>query len=194
MIYLRLFYEFFKTGLFAIGGGLATLPFLSDMGQRTGWFTSQQLADMVAVSESTPGSIGINMASYVGYTSGGIPGVVVATLGEIAPSIIIITVIASLLKSFRENKYVDRAFSGIRPASTGLIAAACVSVITICLFDIAAFSESGLINDLVSIKSLGLFSVIFIFTNFVKPTKKLNPIFFIAVSAAAGIAMNLGTG
>jgi len=192
MIYLRLFYEFFKTGLFAIGGGLATLPFLTDMGQRTGWFTSTELADMVAVSESTPGSIGINMASYVGYTTGGIPGVVAATLGEVTPSIIIITIIASLLKSFRDNKYVGRAFYGIRPASTGLIASACVSVMTICLLDLAAFSASGLIRDLVSLKSLALFITVSAFTNFVKPAKKLHPIFFIAASAAVGIALNLG--
>ena len=77
MIYLRLFYEFFKTGLFAIGGGLATLPFLSDMADRTGWFTQAQLADMLAVSESTPGPVGVNMATYVGFETGGILGAVV---------------------------------------------------------------------------------------------------------------------
>ena len=90
MIYLRLFYEFFKTGLFAIGGGLATLPFLSDMADRTGWFTQAQLADMLAVSESTPGPVGVNMATYVGFETGGILGAVVATLGLVAPSVIVI--------------------------------------------------------------------------------------------------------
>ena len=94
MIYLRLFYEFFKAGLFAVGGGMATLPFLYDISDSTGWFTHSQLADMVAVSESTPGPIGVNMATYVGYTTGGIPGAVIATLGIIAPSIIIILLIA----------------------------------------------------------------------------------------------------
>ena len=92
MIYLRLFYEFFKTGLFAIGGGLATLPFLSDMADRTGWFTHAQLADMLAVSESTPGPIGVNMATYVGFTTGGVGGALVATLGLVAPSIIVILI------------------------------------------------------------------------------------------------------
>ena len=83
MIYLRLFWEFFKTGLFAIGGGMATLPFLHDIGEATGWFTQAQLMNMLAVSESTPGPIGINMATYVGFTVAGVPGAVIATLGEV---------------------------------------------------------------------------------------------------------------
>ena len=81
MLYLQLFWEFFKTGLFAVGGGLATLPFLQDMADRTGWFTHAQLADMLAVSESTPGPIGVNMATYVGFTTGGIGGALVAAAG-----------------------------------------------------------------------------------------------------------------
>ena len=93
MIYLRLFWEFFKTGLFAVGGGLATLPFIYDMSDRTGWFTYQQIADMVAVAESTPGPIGINMATYVGYTTGGVFGSLVATLGIVTPAIVIILII-----------------------------------------------------------------------------------------------------
>ena len=86
MIYLRLFWEFFKTGLFSVGGGLATLPFIYDMSDRTGWFTYQQIADMVAVSESTPGPIGVNTATYVGYITGGVPGALVATLGLVTPT------------------------------------------------------------------------------------------------------------
>ena len=97
MIYLRLFLEFFKAGLFAVGGGLATLPFLSNMATSTGWFTHSQLADMVAVSESTPGPLGVNMATYVGYTVKGVPGAVIATLGLITPSVIIILIIALFL-------------------------------------------------------------------------------------------------
>ena len=89
MVYLRLFFEFFRAGLFAVGGGLATLPFLYEISDKTGWFTHQQLADMVAISESTPGPIGVNMATYVGFTTGGLLGSVVATLGLIAPAAII---------------------------------------------------------------------------------------------------------
>ena len=92
MILLRLFYEFFKTGLFSVGGGLATIPFLQDIGQRTGWFTDADLTTMIAVSESTPGPMGVNMATYVGFETAGLPGAVVATLGLITPSIIVIII------------------------------------------------------------------------------------------------------
>ncbi len=187
MIYLRLFFEFFKTGLFAIGGGMATLPFLSDMGEKTGWFTSAQLADMVAVSESTPGPIGVNMATYVGFNIAGISGSIIATLGLITPSIIVILIIAEFLKAFRSNKYVDRVFYGIRPASTALIAAAGVSVMLLCLFNIDAYRASKAVTDLISVKGILLFAVVWVLTNLVKQTKELHPVIFIAVSAVAGI-------
>ena len=103
MIYLRLFWEFFKTGLFTIGGGMATLPFLHDMGEATGWFTQADLMNMLAVSESTPGPIGINMATYVGFTVAGIPGAVIATIGEVTPSIIVILIVAAMLTKFRNS-------------------------------------------------------------------------------------------
>ena len=101
MIYLQLFYEFFKTGLFAVGGGLATLPFLYDMADRTGWFTRTQLADMLAVSESTPGPIGVNMATSVGYVNRGLPGGIVFPLGLVTPAVVGIPVIPAFLKAFR---------------------------------------------------------------------------------------------
>ena len=188
MIYLRLFWEFFKTGLFAVGGGMATLPFLRSMGESTGWFTAGQLADMVAVSESTPGPIGVNMATYVGFTTAGSPGALVATLGLITPSIIIILIIAAFLKAFRSNKYVERVFYGIRPASTALIAAAGVSVMELCLLDIDAFRAGGGFVSLISVKGLMLFAAVWVLTNLVKPTKNWHPIVFIALSAAVGIA------
>ena len=111
MIYLQLFFEFFKAGLFAIGGGMATLPFLYDISDKTGWFTYGQLADMVAISESTPGPIGVNMATYVGFTTAGIPGSVIATLGLITPSIIIILIIAGFLKAFKDNNTSSTPFT-----------------------------------------------------------------------------------
>ena len=117
MLYLHLFWEFFKTGLFAVGGGLATLPFLQDMADRTGWFTRAQLADMLAVSESTPGPIGVNMATYVGYVTRGVPGAIVSTLGLVTPSVIVILVIdlffnsAMYLAAGREFKYLCMALS-----------------------------------------------------------------------------------
>ena len=104
MMLLRLYWEFFQVGLFAVGGGLATLPFLYSLGTRTGWFTTAQVADMLAVSESTPGPIGVNMATYVGYTCGGVPGALCATLGLITPSVIIIILVAAALTAFRKNR------------------------------------------------------------------------------------------
>lgn len=186
-IYLQLFWEFFKTGLFAVGGGMATIPFLEDIATRTRWFSHAQLADMVAVSESTPGPIGVNMATYVGYLTGGIPGSIIATLGLITPSVIVILIIAAFLKSFRENKYVERVFYGIRPASTALIASAGVSVLMLCIIDVEAFRLSGNIFELADPKAVVLFALIWVLTNIVKQTKKLHPLVFIALSAAAGL-------
>ena len=176
--------------LFAIGGGLATLPFIYDMSDRTGWFTYQQIADMVAVSESTPGPIGVNTATYVGYVTGGVPGALIATLGLVTPAVICILIIASCLKKFRENRFVDHAFYGLRPASAGLIAAAGFAVVRISLLQESAFQASGRFADLFFWKGLLLAAVIWVLTNVVKPTKKLHPIVYIAASAVVGIVFS----
>lgn len=190
MIYLRLFFEFFKTGLFAVGGGMATLPFLYDISEKTGWFTTAQLADMVAVSESTPGPIGVNMATYVGFTSAGILGSVVATLGLITPSVIIILLIARALQAFRQNKYVDSAFYGLRPCSVGLIAAAGILVVKIAMFNTELYAQTGRIADLVNFKAIILAAALLVFTRYIKATKKLHPICFILTSAVIGIVFS----
>lgn len=187
MIFLRLFWEFFKTGLFAFGGGMATVPFLSALADRTGWFTQDLLADMLAVSESTPGPIGVNMATYVGYTVAGIPGGVIATLGLVAPALLVILLVAAFLKAFRSNRYVEQVFYGVRPASVGLIAAAGITVLRLCLLDEAAFAASGKLFDLLDWKALLLALVLWLLTNVVKPVKKLHPVVFIGASAAVGI-------
>lgn len=196
MLYLRLYWEFFQTGLFAVGGGMATLPFLKQIGESTGWYTYGDLMNIMAVSESTPGPIGINMATYVGFTVGGLPGAVIATLGEITPSILVILIIARLLKSFRDNRYVDSAFYGLRPASTGLIGAACASVFLEVLLG-GKMVGSGWLNRIqwdggTDWRVWLLAAVLLVLTNFVKPAKKLHPIVWIAASAAVGIACHLG--
>ena len=189
---LKLFWEFFKIGLFAVGGGMATLPFLYDLSAKTGWFTAQQIADMIAVSESTPGPIGINMATYVGYTCAGVPGSVAATLGTITPGIILVSIVAVFLAKFRSNKTVEAAFYGLRPCSTGLIAAAGISVILISVFNVPLFQSTGSIADLVLWKELLLAVVIWVLTNKVPKTKGLHPIVFIAASAVIGIVLSFG--
>ena len=192
MLYLQLFWEFFKTGLFAIGGGMATLPFLYDMADKTGWFTRAQLADMIAVSESTPGPIGVNMATYAGFDCAGVLGGVVATLGLVTPSVIVIVLIAMALQAFRTNKYVDAAFYTLHPASTGLIAAAGWSVFALVLVNLDAYRASYQLADLLQWKNLILFAVICVLTNLVKPLKKLHPVVFLALAAIVGIVFRLG--
>lgn len=183
MIYLRLIYEFFKTGLFAVGGGLATIPFLRDMGASTGWFTDADLTTMIAVSESTPGPMGVNMATYVGFHIAGIPGAVLATLGLITPSIIVILIIAGFLARFRESKLVDAAFKGLRPASTALIAAAGLSVAKNVLLNLQG-AETAL-STVIRWPALLLAAAVFVCMR-IKPLKKLHPIVFIGVSAVIG--------
>ena len=199
MKYLLLMVEFFKTGLFAVGGGLATLPFLSRMGEKYGWFTQEELANMLAVSESTPGPIGVNMATYVGFVSGmsqsgmlgAILGAVTATIGLITPSVIVVLIVAAILKSFRNNKYVNSAFYGLRPASTGLIAAAGISVILSNLFFAEQFAAGNILEG-VNWKGIVLAVILWLGTNVVKKTKKWHPIVFIGISALVGIIFQMG--
>ena len=184
---LRLWWEFFKIGMFSVGGGMATLPFLYDLSDRTGWFTHDQIADMLAVSESTPGPIGINMATYTGFTSAGVPGSLAATLGVITPGIIIVLLIVAVLDKFRKNKYVEAAFYGLRPASTGLVTAAGILVIEIAMLNTELYAETAKLADLFDLKAILLAAVLLALTRWVKPTKKLHPVVFIAISAVVGI-------
>ena len=191
-LYLRLFFEFFCTGLFSVGGGLATLPFLYSLGAKTGWFSTADVANMLAVSESTPGPIGVNMATYAGFDCAGVLGGVVATLGLVTPSVIVIVLIAMALQAFRTNKYVDAAFYTLHPASTGLIAAAGWSVFALVLVNLDAYRASYQQADLLQWKNLILFAVIWVLTNLVKPLKKLHPVVFLAIAAVVGIVFRLG--
>ncbi len=191
-IYLQLFYEFFKAGLFAVGGGMATLPFLYNISDKTGWFSYGQLADMVAISESTPGPIGVNMATYVGFTTAGIPGSIIATVGLITPSIIIILIIAGFLKAFQDSKYVKSAFYGLRPASTGLIAAAGLSVVALVVLQKDLYAETHNLIDLINLPNIVLMVILYFFTARFKKTKGLHPVVFIAASAVIGIVFRFG--
>ena len=183
MIYLKLFWEFLKVGLFTVGGGLASLPFLYDISDKTGWFSHAQLADMIAVSESTPGPIGINMATYVGFSTAGIFGSIAATIGFIIPSIIIVSIVSKFLKKFDENKFVKGAFYGLRAVSVALICSALFSVVKISLIDIPLFEQTGAFFDLVNIPGIILAVICF----FVLKKYNPHPIVILGASAAAGI-------
>ncbi len=186
MIYLQLFYEFFKIGLFAVGGGMATIPFLTALGENTGWYTNSFVTDMIAISESTPGPIGINMATYVGYSVGGVWGGIIATFAEILPSMIIVTFVSKTYTEFRYNKNIGYMFYGLRPAVTALIASAALTIFKVSVINYDLFTQTGLFADLWDIKKLVYFVVIFIA---IKKYNK-NPIVYIAFSAVIGIILN----
>ena len=195
MIYLRIFWEFFKTGLFAVGGGLATLPFLSRMSDTYGWFTQEDIGNMLAVSESTPGPIGVNMATYVGSTVGagelGILGSVIcgilATLSLVLPSYLVILVVQKMMSRFSENTYVQGALRTLRPASVGMVFAAVLGILESTLLDMDAFAM-GLWNSFVLIPNVILFCVIFVLC---QRFQKFHPVLFLALGAAAGILLGL---
>lgn len=188
MIYLQLFIEFFKTGLFSVGGGLATLPFLYEMSDKTHWFTHADIADMIAISESTPGAIGINMSTYAGYITAGYPGGIIATLSLAAPSVIIILIVSAFLNRFQENRHVQNALFGLRPASLAMITAAGLNVAKIALFNFSAFTASHKLTDLFIWKGILLALVIFA----VQKKLNLHPIALIAASAVIGIIFRFG--
>lgn len=185
MILIRLFFEFFKAGLFAIGGGMATLPFLYNISDKTGWFTYGQLADMVAISESTPGPMGVNMATYVGFHIKGILGGLAAPLSLVLPSVIIIVIISKILDKFKSSSIVQNALYGLRAASTALIAAAGIGVAKIAFLHVGedgslAFSE---LFSIINWKAIVL--ALAIWYGLVKWKK--HPILYIVVAAVAGI-------
>ena len=199
MILCKLFWEFCKTGLFAIGGGMATVPFLREIADKTGWFTAGQLADMIAVSESTPGPLGVNMATYVGYTVGysqlgshwmGIVGAVAATLGLIFPSIVIVLCISFFLKRFRTSTLVDAALYGLRPASVALISAAGVEIVLFAILRVDSIYQIGAAQ--LSWKSVALAAGVYAGTNLIPKLKKLHPIWFILLSAIVGVLLKMG--
>lgn len=187
MTYLLLFLEFFKTGLFAVGGGLATLPFLYELAGKYTWFDESMLGNMIAISQSTPGPIGVNMATYAGFNAGGLLGGIIAIVGLVSPSVIIIIIVAHVLKKFKESQAVQAIFYGLRPAVTGLIAVAGFAVFKISVLSIAQFEQTKAILDLFNLKALILFIVLFV------ATKKINkhPIVFIAAGALVGILIGL---
>jgi len=185
-----LFFEFFKTGLFAVGGGLATVPFLRDMGAAYGWLSEAELANIIAIAESTPGPIGVNAATYVGYLVCGIPGAVVATIGLVTPSVIIIVLIAKAIKKYYNSYLVQSLFKALRPAAIGLITAAGFSLLLTSLGVKANFLRFTFSADWYSLLKLGIYGV-FVFFAFWKKTAKIHPFFYILTGGAIGAILSL---
>lgn len=191
----ELFCRFLFVGLFSVGGGLATLPFLTDMGETTGWFTQMDISNMVAISESTPGPLGINMATYIGYQvmsdygmGYGALGCIFASLGLTMPALVTILIISRILMKFRNSKTVEFVFYGLRAASVGLITSACLGVAKIAYYNSAALAETGKFFMAIDYKSV-ILSVIVFFC--VTKFKKVHPIAFIAFAAAVGIIFQM---
>ena len=187
MKYLLLIIEFFKTGLFAIGGGLATLPFLREIGETYGWFSEQDLANMLAVSESTPGPIGVNMATYVGNVTGGFGGGILTTLALILPSYLIISLIFRVMNKFHDNLYVQGAMKTLRPASVGMVAAAIISVLTSVLMNESAVRALEW-SQMIVMPNLIIFAVLFVFY---RKFNKLHPVVILGIGAVVGIVFKL---
>lgn len=182
---ITLFLEFFKIGLFAIGGGPATIPFLMDLTKKYDWFTMQELTNMIAISESTPGPVGLNMATYVGVTTMGIKGGLIATVGLVTPSIIVILIIAKFLENFSENRFVKATFYGIRPAVAGLIATAVYGICKVSLFQITETNQY-----IPQVGTIVLAALVFALMQIPK-LKKMHPGLWILAAAMIGVVLRL---
>lgn len=181
MIYLELFWTFFKIGAFTFGGGYAMLPLVQSEVLAHGWMSSEELVNFIAVSESTPGPFAVNVSTYVGAETGGVAGAFLATLGVVLPSFLIILLVARGFEKFRDSRAVKGCMSGLRPAVVGLIGAAAVSV------GETVFFPAGLTAGTVLSFSFLASAVIFVIMA-VLALKNVHPILIIAFSAVLGIA------
>jgi len=178
-----LYIEFFKTGLFAVGGGLATVPFFFQMADTYEWIDYETVGNFLAIAQSAPGAIGINMASLTGFKAAGIAGSVISALGLVSPAIIVIIALSYFLNSFKENKIAVCVFSVLRPAAFGLLASAFFLALKLALYDSSAPS----IFDSIRIKELIFFIILFLAITKLKG----HPVIYIAIGAAAGIIMGM---
>lgn len=186
MIYLELFFEFFKIGLFTFGGGYGAIPLIRDCGIKNGWFTDEVFSDIVAISESTPGPIMVNAATFVGNTEGGVLGAAAATLGVILPSFIIILFISAILKKFINNKFVSSAMSGIKPCISGIILATGVYMALSAIFNV----NSTVCADYEMLFIFGILGMVYV-GYYVVRKKAVPPIALICTAALTGIVINL---
>ena len=175
--------EFFAIGLFSVGGGMATVPFLLSLSQRRGWFSTEDLANIIAISEATPGPIGVNMATYVGYLTSGFPGAALATLALALPAFLIILLLANVLQKHREHRIAKSLFYGLRPASAGLIAAVFLSLAGATFF---ALGTTLIVNW----KALALFAALSLILA-LPQTRKLPIPLLLLFAALAGLLLQL---
>ena len=191
---LLLFYEFFFTGLFAVGGGLATIPFLQQIGHRRGWYSPAQLANMIAVAESVPGPLGTNMAAYVGHKVAGLPGAALAAFALILPTIGIDLVIAPLMNRFKRSTVMEQVMRVLRPVSAGLICAAGVALLQISLASAEAAWDISAVADWPGYfdwRAVVLYVVLLPLLFWKKLRQKVHVVAFVALGAAVGVVWGL---
>ncbi|MDR0403864.1 MAG: chromate transporter [Treponema sp.] len=174
-----LYAEFFRIGLFSIGGGLATLPFLFDLAVRYEWLGPEKVGDFLAIAQSSPGAVGVNMAAQSGFAAAGIPGALIAPLGLVSVPIVVIIIVARMLVRFKENRAVEAVFSGLRPAAAGLIGAAGFGVWKLSLYNGNAPVWYKALRPGETLLFIVLFALIWKF--------KRHPIVYIAAAGIAGI-------
>ncbi|MDR1465968.1 MAG: chromate transporter [Oscillospiraceae bacterium] len=196
-VLLWLCLEFFCTGLFAVGGGLATIPFLQRMGHKhPTWFTQAQLADTIAVSQCAPGPMGTNIAATVGYRVRQLPGAVLSVLSLMVPTVVIDLVIAALFDKFRRAKRVREVLATLRPASAGLILAAALSLLLLSLSggqEVPSLrSPAGwrALAEMLDWRCLALYTGLLPFA-FWKKLNKVHPLAYVAAGAVAGVLWKL---
>ena len=187
MIYLKLFYEFFKIGLFTFGGGYAMIPLVRDTAINSGWLLADEFSSLIAVCESTPGPVAINMATYIGSLQGGILGSACATLGVVLPSFIIILLIASLLNKLTENKHFKNFIRGVKPVVTALILSTGLLLLVECIGINIDVKEIDV--NLVSIIVFGIVAVLYYVVLKVFK-KKISSIQIILLAAVLGIGLS----
>ncbi len=189
MIYLKVFAMFAKIGLFSFGGGLAMLPLIFQEVASKGMMTAAQFSDLVAISQVTPGPVAVNAATFVGFHAGGIGGAAMATLGVTLPSFVIILLVARFLDKYRENRIIQGIFTGIRPVTIGLIAAAVIFLSEAVLVKGPLISKAWLENglDYLNLIPIGLFIITIILAG----KFKLKPIWLMIIMGVSGGLLSL---
>ena len=182
MIYLDLFLAFLKVGMFTFGGGYSSIPLIRDVTLSYGWLSEEQLTYMIAVAESTPGPIMVNLATYVGTAQAGFPGAVLATLAVVLPSYFIIILVTSILKTFLKNRYVQVVLQNLKPCITGIILSTGIYITLHHCLPLTPDAAVDLRSCIVAVLLFGISAF-----DQRQKKKKLSPILLIALSAVLGI-------
>ena len=188
-LYFLLYFEFFKIGLFSLGGGYATLPFLYHMSEQYHWFSPVELTQMLAISSITPGPVGLNVATYAGFKTAGIIGSIIATSAIMMPSYFMVVAISKMLKKFRNNFFVESALYALRPATAAMIGAVSIRLFKDCAIRSMSFNSFSFakITSFLDIKAIVLIICLFIFSFYYKK----DPLIFLLIGSVAGIIMHI---